>query len=100
MHAVAYQKLNPSRLTSSNHLLPLLGVDGHGFFADHVLARLGKCKGVLLVQGIGSSHIDRIDIFVVLDLVYSFVGVAILSRNRILLLPLGYFGWSAADDTH
>ena len=73
--AVGDHELDVGGLAGGDHGLGFGDVDGHGLFAEDMLAGLGGADGVLGVHGVGQRDVDGVDGGVVRDLVEVFVAV-------------------------
>ena len=71
-------------LAGVDHGLGIGDGGGHGLFAEHVLAGLGRADGVLGVHAVGQGDVDGVDVFVVGDGVDSFVAVDVARGNAVL----------------
>ncbi len=75
-----------------DHLLAFPHREGHGFFANDVLAGPGRPDGVLGVHGVGQHHVHDVNVGVVADGVEVAVVVEVAGRHVVLFGPgLGLF---------
>src|SRR5690606_20957310 len=100
MHAVPNQQMNSRLLTCCYHLPAFGGVECHRLFADHVLPCGGDAETMRFMERIRRSHVDHIDVRIILDLIEVLVVVAVLIRDTVFLFPVCDLGGCAADHAH
>ena len=73
--AIGDHELDVGGFAGGDHPLTLGDIDGHGLFAEDVLAGLGRANGEVGVHGVGQRDVDGVDSFVGDDGIEVVVGV-------------------------